>query len=129
MNQLAPIIHDSQNGLDYRLNGDYYIPIMTPPDTGDPRPIGRWGRLHRDYLKEHRPAIYGQLLLTCQLHTMLADLNTQAEHRLHLMIDQLVEAEGVTEQLKAQNPLVWVAHMNAIRAQAEEIILQEMIYC
>ena len=92
------------------------------------RPIGRYGRLHREYLKQEHPARYSFLILTGKLWTYLADLNEQAEERLDLIIGQMKATEGVTEELKAQNQLEWVGRMNNIRSRAEEIINNELIY-
>ena len=93
------------------------------------RPIGRWGRLHKAYLKHHRPILYQSLLLSGNLYTVLADLNEQAMERCSLIIRQMAEAEGITEELKANDPMRWVQGMNSIRSRAEEIIQAEMIYC
>ena len=116
----------TENGIDYILIGDYYIPDLKLPEEN--RPIGRYGRLHREYLKQEHPARYSSLILTGKLWTYLADLNEQAEERLDLIIEQMKAAEGVTEELKARNQLEWVGRMNNIRNQAEEIINSEMIY-
>ena len=116
----------TENGIDYILVGDYYIPDLKLPEEN--RPIGRYGRLHRDYLKEEHPARYSSLILTGKLWTYLADLNEQAEERLDLIIEQMKAAEGVTEELKARNQLEWVGRMNNIRNRAEEIIKSELIY-
>ena len=116
----------TENGIDYILVGDYYIPDLKLPEEN--RPIGRYGRLHRDYLKEEHPARYSSLILTGKLWTYLADLNEQAEKRLDLIIEQMKAAEGVTEELKARNQLEWVGRMNNIRNRAEEIIRSELIY-
>lgn len=116
----------TENGIDYILVGDYYIPDLKLPE--EDRPIGRYGRLHRDYLKEEHPARYSSLILTGKLWTYLADLNEQAEERLDLIIEQMKAAEGVTEELKARNQLEWVGRMNNIRNRAEEIIKSDMIY-
>ena len=116
----------TENGIDYILVGDYYIPDLKLPEEN--RPIGRYGRLHRDYLKEEHPARYSSLILTGKLWTYLADLNEQAEERLDLIIEQMKTAEGVTEELKARNQLEWVGRMNNIRNRAEEIIRSELIY-
>ena len=110
----------TENGIDYILIGDYYFPDLKLPEEN--RPIGRYGRLCRDYLKEEHPARYSSLILTGKLWTYLADLNEQAEERLELIIEQMKVAEGVTEELKAQNQLEWVGRMNNIRNQAEEVI-------
>ncbi len=116
----------TENGIDYILVGDYYIPDLKLPEEN--RPIGRYGRLHRDYLKEEHPARYSSLILTGKLWTYLADLNEQAEERLDLIMEQMKAAEGVTEELKARNQLEWVGRMNNIRNRAEEIIRSELIY-
>ncbi len=116
----------TENGIDYILVGDYYIPDLKLPEEN--RPIGRYGRLHREYLKQEHPARYSSLILTGKLWTYLADLNEQAEERLHLIIEQMKAAEEVTEELKARNQLEWVGRMNNIRSRAEEIINSELIY-
>ena len=116
----------TENGIDYILVGDYYIPDLKLPEEN--RPIGRYGRLHREYLKQERPARYSSLILTGKLWTYLANLNEQAEERLDLIIEQMKAAEGVTEELKARNQLEWVGRMNNIRSRAEEIINSELIY-
>ena len=116
----------TENGIDYILIGDYYIPDLKLPEEN--RPIGRYGRLHREYLKQEHPARYSSLILTGKLWTYLADLNEQAEERLDLIIEQMKSAEGVTEELKARNQLEWVGRMNNIRNRAEEIVKSEMIY-
>ena len=116
----------TENGIDYILVGDYYIPDLKLPEEN--RPIGRYGRLHREYLKQEHPARYSSLILTGKLWTYLADLNEQAEERLDLIMEQMKAAEGVTEELKARNQLEWVGRMNNIRSRAEEIINSEMIY-
>lgn len=92
------------------------------------RPIGKWGRMHRDYLKEHRPILYNDLILSGQFWTYLADLNEQAQERLSLIIEQMKATEGVTEEIKAADQMAWVSAMNSIRNRAEEIILRELIY-
>lgn len=116
----------TENGIDYILVGDYYIPDLKLPEEN--RPIGRYGRLHREYLKQEHPARYSSLILTGKLWTYLADLNEQAEERMDLIIEQMKAAEGVTEELKAQNQFGWVGRMNNIRNRAEEIINSELIY-
>ncbi len=109
----------------YQRNGDYYIPVLKLPEES--RSIGRWGRLHRDYLKEHRPILYHELVLSCRLWTYLADLNEQAQNCLELIMEQMKTTEDVTEELKAADPMAWGGAMNSIRNRAEEIILQELI--
>ena len=112
--------------IKYIRSGDYFIPDLKLPE--ETRPIGKWGRMHREYLKEHHPIQYTNLVLSCKLWTYLADLNEQAQERLDRIIQQMKAAEGVTEALKAAEPMVWIQRMNCIRNQAEEIILREMIY-
>ena len=114
------------NGIEYTLVGDYYIPNIALPEEN--RPIGRWGRLHRDHLEQHHPIRFNDLVLSGQLWTYLADLNEQAQERLSLIIDQMTASEGVTEYLKVADQMAWVGAMNSIRNRAEEIILREMIY-
>ena len=112
--------------MQYIRVGDYFIPDLELPE--EPRPIGKWGRMRREYLKEHKPIQYNCLLLSGELWTYLADLNEQVQDRLEQMIDQMKMAEGVTEELKAADPMAWVGAMNNIRNRADEIILQELIY-
>ena len=111
--------------IQYIRVGDYFIPDLELPQ--ETRPIGKWGRMHRDYLREHKPIQYNCLLLSGELWTYLADLNQQAQDRLEQMIHQMKMAEGVTEELKAADPMAWVQHMNNIRARSEEIIREELI--
>ena len=125
MKELKPRIHE--NGIDYVLVGDYYVPDLKLPE--ERRPIGHWGRLHQSYLKLYRPILYNELILSGRLHTVLADLNEQAADRLGLIIRQMAEAEGVTETLKAENQMLWVQSMNSIRNRAAEISKAELIYC
>ena len=112
--------------MQYIRVGDYFIPDLELPQ--EPRPMGKWGRMHREYLKECKPIQYNCLLLSGKLWTYLADLNEQAQDSLEQMIDHMKAAEGVTEELKAADPMAWVGAMNNIRNRAEEIILQELIY-
>ena len=127
MTEMKKHIYDESNGLWYELIGDYYIPVLTL-SSEEQRPIGKWGRMHRDYLKVHRPIRFNDLVLSGQLWTYLADLNEQTQERLSLIVEQMKASEGVTEELKATDQLAWVGAMNSIRNRAEEIILREMIY-
>ena len=113
--------------MEYVKCGDYYIPnlVLEP----EPRPFGRWGRLHRDFLKEYHTIRYTTLLLSGKLWSYLADLNEQAAARMDLLTQQMKEAEGVTEALKRKDMMAWVGAMNSIRDRAEEIVLSELIYC
>ncbi len=124
MEHLPKKIHHS--GISYTLVGDYYIPNLKLSEES--RPIGRWGRMHKVFLQEHRPGQYNELLLSEKLWTYLADLNVQADDRLACIISQMQAAEGVNEELKACDQLAWVGAMNSIRSRAEEIIRSEMIY-
>lgn len=112
--------------IDYIRCGDYYIPDLKLPEEN--RPISKWGRMHRDHLTEHRPIFYDYLILSCKLWTYLADLNQQAQERLETIIRQISAAEGITEELKTNDQMAWVQQMNSIRARAEEIIREELIY-
>ena len=112
--------------LNYICCGDYYIPDIRLPEES--RSIGRWGRMHRDYIKEHRPILFNDLCLKGNLWTYLADLNEQAQNRLELIIEQMKVFEGVTEDMKQHDQMAWVGAMNSIRNRAEEIVLHEMIY-
>lgn len=120
-------IFDQCNGLWYELQGNYYIPCLVLDEAGT-SPIGIWGRKHQQYLKEHHPMLYSDLVLSGKLYGYLADIDTQARNKLHLLVTQLAEKEGINEQLKSQDQLAWVGAMNNIRNRAEEIILQELIY-
>lgn len=116
MKELKPRIHE--NGIDYILIGDYYVPDWKLPE--EKRPVGHWGRLHQAYLRMYRPGLYSELVLSCKLHTYLADLNEQATERCSLIIEQMAEVEGVDEALKASDQMLWVQSMNSIRSRAEE---------
>ena len=112
--------------INYIRVGDYFIPDLTLPE--ETRPIGKWGRMHREYLREYQPIRYNSLLLSGKLWTYLANLNEQAQNRLERVIDQMKNSEGITEALKASDPMAWVQRMNNIRIRAEEIIQEELIY-
>lgn len=115
-----------ENGLEYTLVGDYFLPNLALPE--EPRPIGKFGRLHREFLKTEHPILFNNLVLSGRLWTYLADLNEQAQERLCLIVEQMKAAESVTEDLKAADPMAWVRAMNSIRNCAEEIVLRELIY-
>ena len=125
MNKLQHHIHDNKNGLDYVLTDHYYLPALRLPE--DKRPIGRWGRLHKEYLKTYRPVLYQALFLSGKLYTILADLDEQAAERCSLIVQQMAQAEGITEELKAADPVRWVQAMNSLRRPAAEIKQAEMI--
>ena len=112
--------------LEYIRNGDYYIPNLTIQK--EERNIGKWGRMHREFLQEHHPIQFSQMVLSDTLFTYLADLNEQAYQRMETLISQMQIAERVTEELKATDPMAWAQRMNNIRASAEEIVREELIF-
>ena len=116
----------SINNIEYVLVGDYYIPDLKLPH--EERPIGKYGRMHREYLKEYNPMMFNDLVLDGQLWTYLADLNEQAQESLSLIVEQMKIAESVTEELKAADQMAWVGAMNSIHNRAEEIVLKEIVY-
>lgn len=124
MQELKKRIHE--NGIDYVLADDYYIPEMKLPE--EKRTIGHYGRLHREYLRQVKPMVFNELILSGQLWTYLADLDEQATKRRNVMMKQFMEKERVTEELKKQNRYEWVRRMNGIRSRVDEIIMKEMIY-
>jgi hypothetical protein len=126
MSELKKHIYDEENGLYYTLVGDYYIPDLKLPE--EHRPIGKYGRMHREYLREVYPARLQIMTLTGELWTYLADLNEQAQERLDIIMEQMKAAEGVTEELKRTCQMEWVQRCNNIHNRAEEIVLHEMIY-
>ena len=120
-------ILDESNGLWYELHGDYYIPCLTL-SAEEERPIGIWGQRHKRYLKEYKNVTYTTLLISGKLNSYLVDINEQAQERLETLIEQMKQAQGVTEQLKAENAFEWIGRMNNIRACAVEIVNTEIIY-
>ena len=116
----------SINNMEYVLVGDYYIPDLKLPNKE--RPIGKYGRMHREYLKEHNPMMFNDLVLDGQLWTYLADINDQAQERLQVIISQMQKAESVTEKMKEDNQWEWIQRMSSIHNRAEEIVLHELIY-
>ena len=112
--------------IEYIPVGDYSILNLELPQES--RPIGKWGRMHRDYLEKYHPIQFNQLILSGTLWTYLADLNEQAQARMETLLAQMKTAEGVTESLKAVDPMAWVQRMNCIRARAEEIVREELIF-
>lgn len=120
-------IYDKNNGLWYELHGDYYIPCLTVPSQEE-RSIGIWGQRHLRYIKAERKALYTELLTSGRLNTYLADIDEQAAEQMLLLTKQMAEREGVTEQLKAQDQMLWVQRMNNIRNRAAEIVNHNLIY-
>ena len=117
-----------QYGGSYTKVGDYLLPNLTI-DESEQQPIGKYGRLRKRYLKEHRRALYTNLLLTGKLDQHLAEIDEACEEQMELLIRQMAEREGVTEALKAADQMEWVRRMNSIQSRAEEIVLHELIYC
>lgn len=120
-------IYNNSNGLWYELHGDYYLPCLVIPEE-EIHTIGMWGRKHLQYLREHRPMLYNDLIISGKLYSYLADIDTQARVRIDLLVAQMAEKEGINECLKAQDQLAWVRAMNNIRNRAEEIINKELIF-
>jgi len=120
-------IYNEQNGLWYELQGDYYIPCLVL-DEEENLPIGMWGRKHLRYIKEYRKALYTTLLISGKLNSHLAEINQWASEMFDLLIKQLVEKEGITQQLKTTEQMAWVGAMNNIRNRAEEIVNTEVLY-
>ena len=110
-------IYDESNGLWYKLQGDYYIPCLTIPEE-EQQPIGIWGRRHLRYIREYRKGLYNSLLLSGKLNGYLAELNEQAEDMFFRLVKELAEKEGISEALKAENQMLWVQRMNAVRDTA-----------
>ena len=116
-----------QMGGTYCREGDYLIPNLTLPDTGDNQ-IGKYGRMRRSYLKEHRPILYTNLLTSGTLHRHLAEIDQACNERMEIIVSAMAKQEDVTETLKASAQMEWVRHMNSIRSLAEEIVLTELVY-
>lgn len=120
-------IYNEQTGISYTLQGDYYLPDLALPEQED-KPIGLWGQRHLKYIKHHRKILYINLLTSGKLSDYLADLDKQAEDMFFRLVKQMAERESVTEQLKADNQIEWVAQMNNIWNRATEIVNNDMIY-
>ena len=124
---MEKVIYDEKNSLWYELQGDYYIPCLKLPDE-EQQPIGIWGQRHLRYIKQNRKVLYLNLLTSGKLNGYLADLNKQAEEMFSLLVKQMAERDSVTEQLKAENQLKWVARMNNIRSRATESVNDAIIF-
>ena len=120
-------IYDDKNGLWYELQGDYYIPCLILPAEKE-QPIGLWGQRHKHYLQEHKRTVYISLLTSGELNNYLADIDEQATEKMFRLVEQMADKEGVTEQLKVENPMLWVGRMNEIQARAREIVYADIIY-
>ena len=121
-------IYNEQTGISYTLYGDYYLPDLTLSDEEKGAEIGVWGQRHLRYIKHHRKIIYLNLLTSGKLNGYLADLDKQADEMFSLLVKQMAESEGVTEQLKADNQMEWVDQMNNIRGRATEMVNTDRIY-
>lgn len=120
-------IYNEQTGISYTLQGDYYLPDLALPEQEN-KPIGLWGHRHLCHIKRHKKVLYTNLLTSGKLNSYLADIDEQAEDMFSQLVKQMAEREGVTEQLKADNQMKWVARMNNIRSRATEIVNNEIIY-
>lgn len=119
-------ITDEQNGLEYGLVGEYYI--VAGEDEPPARPIGIWGAMRRDYLKQHRQGLYYELLFSGKLNDHLADVEEQAQDMMWNLTEKMKQAEGVTEDMKRRDQMAWVGAVNSIQARVREIIQHELIY-
>ena len=119
-------IYDENNGLWYELQGDYYLPCLKLPEE-EQQPIGVWGQRHRWYLKNHHKAVYADLLISGRLNGYLADIDRQAEELFLRLVNQMADAECITEKLKACDQMKWVGQMNNIQSRATEIVNSELI--
>ena len=113
--------------ISYSQCGDYLIPNLILP-VEEQQPIGKYGRMRKRYLKEHRPVLYSSLILSCKLFQHLVEVDRTCRDRLDLIIRQMGNQEGVTETLKAADQMEWVRRMNSIQSRAEEIVLHELVY-
>ena len=124
---MEKFIYDKNNGHWYELQGDYYLPcLVSSPEAH--QTIGIWGRKRQQYLKEHRPVLYSELVQNGRLNGHLVAIDEQARKQLALLTAQLANAEGVNEQLKERDQMAWVSAMNSIRNRAEEIVFSALIY-
>ena len=126
MEQLPRFITDERTGLEYELCGDYYI--IAGEDEPDREPIGVWGQRRLNYIQKHCKPFYNKMVSEHTLYDYLIQLNHDAEDTFNYLVKQMAEREGVTEQLKAENQLVWFGKMNNIRQQVAEIINHDIIY-
>ena len=127
MKELEKYIIDERTGLKYELVGDYYF-LAGDNEPEEQRSIGIWEQLHLQYIKQHKIALYTELLYGCKLHDYLSDINDQAEEMLFQLVKQLAKQEGVTDELKRREQMAWVGAMNNIHARAKEIVLREVVF-
>ena len=119
---------DERTGIRYELIGDYYFIAGDDDESEDNRPIGRWGRMHEDYLKKNKRHVFDSMLMSGKLHSYLADIDEQARDMFDSLVEQMKVKEGVTEELKEKNQLEWVQKMGDIEERAREIIYRELIF-
>ncbi len=119
---------EMMNCLTYRAEGEVLLPNVTLGEMETTRPIGKYGRMRKRYLKEHRPVLYHSLVASGKLQTHLMEIEETAQRRLDQMMDEMKRQAGLTEQMKAENQMLWVGRMNALKAQAEEILMNELIF-
>lgn len=118
---------DEKTGIGYTLQGDYYLPDLALPAEKE-QPIGIWGQRHLRYLKEYRRITYLNLLTSGRLNNYLTDIDVQAENMFLRLVEQMAEREGITEKLKAENPMEWIGKLNALREASAEIVNTELIF-
>ena len=121
-------ITDERTGIKYELIGDYYFIAGDDEEPEDNRPIGRWGRMHEDYLKKNKRHVFDSMLMSGKLHSYLADIDEQAHDMFDTLIEQMKKSEGVTEELKEHNQWEWVQRMNNIQQKVREVVCNELIY-
>ena len=127
MSTLYKQIHDQKNGLTYMLCGDYYLPDLNL-SAAEKTPLGHYGRMRLNYLREHRPGLYTRLILSGKLYEHLAEIDQTSRRQMEQIISQIAQTEGVDEKLKAKDQMAWVGQMNNIRQRVEEMVLEELIY-
>ena len=124
---MEKVIYDEKNGLWYELQGDYYIPCINLPEE-EQQPVGLWGQRHLRYIREHRKVFYTNLLTSGKLQSHLADIEEQAQELFDRLMKQRAEREGITETLKAENQMLWVGKMNALRSAVTETVNAEVVF-
>ncbi len=117
----------TENGIHYTLRDDYYLPDLTPAEAAR-QSIGRYGRMRKTYLEQHRPGLFERLLLSGRLYDHLAEIDQTCRDRMERIISPMAEAEGVDERLKASDQLGWISQMNSIRQRTEETVLYELVF-
>ena len=117
-----------ENNLTYKTSGEFQVPDLSLRENPQSQPLGKYGRMRQTYLREHRPVLWNSLLLSEKLYPHLREIDEAANNRLEQMMPELMKSAGVTEALKASDPLKWVGLMNTLKAQAEEAILAELVF-